>query len=211
MAKGYTVKPCTHPRYSFVVRGRENGKSIKRYFVKRAEAQTYAQIKNTELKNHGREGASFPAKLRVMAQEAQARLAPYGKTIEDAVRYYVGHLQATVASVPIEQAVKELISNRASAGSSKQYCEDLRWRLGRFSKSFPGRCVAEITTRDIDDWLAGLGLGAVTRNTFRRDLRTFFSFSLTRKYCSENPAKDSTRAKEVDGEVACAPASSSTH
>ena len=201
MKNAYRIAPYAHDRLKWVVRGKENGKYVRKYFEKKAEAETFAQIKNTELLNQGTEGASFPTWLRVMAQRQQDRLQPYGKTLADAVDFYLKHLEATTRSVSIHQAMTELIANRKATGASKQYCTDLHWRISRFIHSFPNRTVAEITTRDIDDWLAGLGLAPVTRNTFRRDLRTLFSFCVTRKYCPENPATGTTRAKEIDGEI----------
>ena len=198
---GYRIKSYAHDRLKWVVRGKENGKWARKFFETKKEAETYAQIKNTELLNQGTEGASFPTALRVMAQHEQDRLKPYGKTIKDAVDYYIKHLEATTRSVLLQQAKEELIANRKSSGASKVYCEDLHMRLRRFIKSFPDRTVASIATRDIDDWLVDLKLSPVTRNTFRRDLRTLFSFCVTRKYCPENPATESSRAKEVDGEI----------
>jgi integrase len=97
--------------------------------------------------------------------------------------------------------MKELIENRRSSGASKRYCYDLGLRIGRFCAAFPDRTVAEITTAEVDDWLSGLRLAPVTRNTFRRDLRTLFSFAATRRYCTENPVVQTTKAKEVDGDV----------
>src|SRR5205823_3277196 len=104
-------------------------------------------------------------------------------------------------SVPVRQAVDELIANRRDAGLSKQYCGDLQFRLGRFANSFGDRSIASITTKEIDVWLEMLGVGPVTRNTFRRDVRTLFSFSCRRNYCPENPATATTYAKEPSGEV----------
>jgi len=87
------------------------------------------------------------------------------------------------------------------SGASNRYCYDLGLRLGRFCSDFPDRSVAEITTADIDNWLSDLQLAPVTRNTFRRDLRTLFSFAITRKYCAENPVLVTTKAKEIDGDI----------
>ena len=61
--------------------------------------------------------------------------------------------------------------------------------------------IATITTNEIESWLESLGVGPVTRNTFRRDVCTLFSFSLNRKYCADNPASATTRAKERIEEV----------
>ena len=102
----------------------------------------------------------------------------------------------------MRQAVDELLQNRRAAGLSTVYLRDLKYRLGRFSDSFGERSIASLTTKEIVAWLESLGVGAVTRNTFRRDVRTLFSFCLAHQYCAENPATASTRAKEASAEVA---------
>src|SRR4029077_19844100 len=129
----------------------------------------------------------FPASLRVMAHRASQQLEPYGKSIDDAVGFYLKHLQTERGSIPVRQAVDELIANRQAAGLSSVYLRGLQYRLGRFSESFGERSVASISTREIVAWLESLGVGAVTRNTFRRDVRTLFSFCLHHRYCAANP------------------------
>jgi integrase len=197
----FRIKPYKHPWLKFVVRSNLSGKWERKFFRTKAEAQTYVRLKEVELLNQGKEGATFPSSLRVMAQHGDEKLRPFGKTISDAVGFYLNHLEATKRSVPLHTAMKELIENRRSSGASKRYCYDLGLRIGRFCAAFPDRTVAEITTAEVDDWLSGLRLAPVTRNTFRRDLRTLFSFAATRRYCTENPVVQTTKAKEVDGDV----------
>jgi len=197
----FRIKPYKHPWLKFVVRSKLSGKWERKFFRTKAEAQTYVRLKEIELLNQGKEGATFPSSLRVMAQHGADKLRPFAKTISDAVDFYVNHLEETRRSVPLRVAMKELIDNRSLSGASKRYCYDLGLRLGRFCAAFPDRTVAEITTAEVDDWLSGLRLAPVTRNTFRRDLRTLFSFVATRSYCTENPVVQTTKAKEIDGDV----------
>lgn len=197
----FRIKPYKHPRLKFVVRSKLSGKWKRKFFRSKAEAQTYVQLKETELLNQGKEGATFPTWLRVMAQRAHERLAPYGKTVTDAVDFFVAHLDAAQRSAKVPQALDELLQNRKASGISKRYCNDLRLRIGRFSRDFADRIVSTISTAEIDEWLAGLNLAPVTRNTFRRDLRTFFSFCLTRGYCLDNPVTKTRKAKQIDGEI----------
>ena len=49
------------------------------------------------------------------------------------------------------------------------YCYALKLRVGRFSGDFSDKTTADISTADIDSWLAGLGVAPGTRNTYRRD------------------------------------------
>ncbi len=202
MAKSaFRIKPYKHPWLKFVVRSKLSGKWERKFFRTKTEAQTYVRLKEVELLNQGKEGAMFPTSLRVMAQHGMEKLRPFGKTISDAVDFYLDHLEAIERSVPLRMAMKELIENRRLSGASKRYCYDLELRIGRFCAAFPHRTIAEITTADVDDWLSGLRLAPVTRNTFRRDLRTLFSFAMTRRYCAENPVIQTTKAKEVDGDI----------
>jgi integrase len=202
MKRPFRIKPYKHPFLKFVVRDKITGKWRRKFFRTQREAKTYVELREIELHNQGKEGVMFPADLRVMAHRASQQLEPYGKTIDDAVAHYLKHLQTERGSVPVRQAVDELLQNRRAAGLSTVYLRDLKYRLGRFSDSFGERSIASLTTKEIVAWLESLGVGAVTRNTFRRDVRTLFSFCLAHQYCAENPATASTRAKEASAEVA---------
>jgi integrase len=189
------------PALKFMVRSKLSGKWARKFFEREREAKTYVDLKRIELLNHGKEGVMFPSELRVMAQRADEKLKPFGKTISDAVDHFLKYLFTESRSVSVRQAVDEVIANRRDAGLSKQYCGDLQFRLGRFVNAFGDRSVASITTKEIDAWLELLGVGSVTRNTFLRDVRTLYSFSCKRNYCTENPASSATRAKEQSREV----------
>jgi integrase len=197
----FRIKPYKHPRLKFLVRSNITGKWERRFFRSKAEAETYAAQKEIELLNQGSEAMAFPAELRVMAQRAANQLAQYKKTISDAAQFYLKHLEATAQSVPLEVATRELVENRRAAGASARYCKDLRLRLARFCNDFHGRTLAEISTAEVDTWLAALNLAPVTRNTFRLRLGTLFAFGMTRRWCTENPVAHTTRAKETDGDI----------
>jgi integrase len=197
MKHGYRIKPYKHPKLKFVVRGKVRGKWDRKYFRTKAEAQTYCELRNIELTNQGKEAVEFPSWLRVMAGRAHEQLQPHGKTIDDAVCFYLEHLAKLKRSIPLKQAMEELIENRRQSGASEVYCADLKWRLGRFSAAFDGRNTEEISTAELDEWLAGLKVAPVTRNTYRRDTRTLFSFCVSRGYSSANPVERTRIAKDV--------------
>src|ERR1051325_1694095 len=79
------------PHLQYVVNTKEGGKRTRSFFETKKEAETFAQQKNVELLNGGREAAEFPSALRVMAGEAASTLSPFGKTIMDAVNFYLPH------------------------------------------------------------------------------------------------------------------------
>jgi integrase len=201
MKNGFRVKAYKHQRLKFVVRGKVAGKWQRKYFETKGEATTYAQKQNNLLLNEGRRGVEFPSWLRLSAERAYETLLPWGKTIEDAIHFYVSHLERTKKSAPLQTAVDELIKGRRDAGLSDVYCYDLKLRLGRFVQGFSGKTTADVSTADLDAWLVGLGVAPGTRNTYRRDLRTLFSFCVTRGYCSSNPVTQSQRAKDIGSPI----------
>jgi len=72
-------------------------------------------------------------------------------------------------------------------GASKRDLSDLRSRLNQFSEIFRRQAIAEITSTEIDEWLAqtprqetGNGFRPITRNNFRRVLIVAFNFARDR-------------------------------
>ncbi len=173
----------------------------RRTFKERAEAQTYLELSKVQVQNFGNAALSIPDALRVEAVECSQRLREFNKTLRDATDFYIQHLRAVEKSVSVADAMNELVKARKASGRSKRYCKDLELRLKRFQQGFPSATVATITAREIDGWLAGLALAPGTRNTFRRDIRTLFSFCEKRGYCKTNEAKNTERATDVDKPV----------
>ena len=153
MKANYRIKPYAHDRLKWIVRGKENGTWTRKFFEKKTEAETFAQIKNTELANQGMEGVSFPAALRVMALECEKRLAEFGKTLRDATDFFIPHLQRSQMTVALRNVAEEVLSAKAAKGIKattlkvyghrvKQFAGDV-WKYGttknpatRYSQSF---------------------------------------------------------------------------
>jgi hypothetical protein len=189
------------PHLQFVVNTKEGGKRSRQFFETKKAAQTFAQQKDIELLNGGMEAAQFPSALRVMAGEAAKMLAPFGKTIREAVNFYLPHLQAMNRTCTFRALADELLSVKAKEGASSRYLGDLRSRLGQFATSMGEKSVAAITAQEVDEWLRSLDVSATTRNNFRRVLIVAFNFALDPGYCVMNPAEKSAKAKVIEGKV----------
>jgi integrase len=188
--KLYQAKPYrdeNRPHLKFVVNYKQNGRRARSFFENEKVAKSFAQIKNNELLIGETDGAK--------------QLAEFGKTIADAIAFYLPHLHANNRPRKFRELVDELIPAKKSDGASARYLQDLRSRLGQFSTSFGERQVSEIQGHEIDDWLRHLNVSPVTRNNFRRVLRTAFNFAKARGYCVGNPALSTAKAKEIEGIV----------
>jgi integrase len=180
----------------FVVNYHEAGKRKRRFFAAKGPAKTFAALKNIELHRGGVEHAEFPTALRVMAQNAVEELTPFGKTIAEAVQYYVAHLRASEKSCSTTQLVKELIAAKKADGLSVSHVIDLRSRLSKFADKFDGQPVATITSGNIEDWLRSLPVSPVSRNNFRKVTVLAFNFAVKRGYATSNPAAQTDKARE---------------
>ena len=192
----FEVKENKWASRKWFVEGRENGKRSRKFFKTKAEAKTYADLKNNELLNRGIEHAEFPTALRVMAQECADALQTCGKTIKDATDFFLAHLKASEKSCTAIHLVKELVAAKEKDGASVRHVNDLRVRLNRFAEKFDGQMVATITSGEIDDWLRSLNVSPVTRNNFRRLVVLMFNFAIGRGYTSSNPAEKTAKARE---------------
>jgi integrase len=197
MRTKFRVKKYKSARGRFVVEGRENGKRSRKFFATKSEADTYASRKNIELENFGREHAEFPERLRIMAQECDALLSEFGKSIADATKFYVGHLKASQRSCTVAALVNEFITAKQADGKSARYLADLDSRLGRFVATFGNQTVSTVTTAQIDDWLRALDLSPVSRNNYRRAIITLLSYAVTRGYATDNSAERTAKANVV--------------
>jgi integrase len=189
-------------RYYCVTLPKLGGGRNRRFFKDKAEAQTFMRLAEVQQENYGTAALSISDALRVEAIECSELLQPYGKVLRDATRFYVAHLMAITGSRKVSEVVADLLAARRADGMSARYLGDLRVRLGRFVQFFGEEMIAAISASRIDEWLRGLGVGPVTRNTFRRRLAVLFSFAKRRGYVTENPVADVERAKECETEIA---------
>src|SRR5215467_11874279 len=181
------------------------GKGRNRQFFKhKAEAETLLQQKLVEQENYGIAGVSFSERHRAEYLECTEALQPFGATIRDAVKFYIPHLQAMKRSCTAAQLVDEFLEVKEADGASERYLGDLRSRLNHFAEIFDGKAIAEITSKELDEWLRNLSeretgkrLSPITRNNFRRLLIVAFNFARDRGYCVENPAVKTAKAKVV--------------
>ena len=180
----------------------------RRFFKDKEAAKTFLEQMKVESLNHGVAGMSMSEAERAEYRECADALKPYGVKIRDAVAFYLPHLKARNRSCTARELVDELLKVKEADGASARYIGDLRHRLNLFAEVFNGKRVAEITAREVDEWLRSLAksgsgkpVSPTTRNNFRRLLMVAFNFARERGYCAANPAEGSAKAKEIETPV----------
>src|SRR6516165_3378561 len=87
------------------VSGSTGEKRIQPWFKSEKEAKASAANRNAEIKAHGTQVALSPVD-RIQAIAAAERLAPYGKSIAEAVDFFVTHLDRLASSICCNRAMR---------------------------------------------------------------------------------------------------------
>jgi integrase len=135
-------------------------------------------------------------------QFAEAHKLLDGATVLEAARFYAKQNPNRLPKKLVPDVVAELVAAKEADGMSGVYVQDLRLRLGRFGKSFPG-AISMVTSAEIEDFLRGLKLSGRSRNNYRRAVATMFYFAESRGYLPKGFVQvDSVAvAKEEDSEI----------
>jgi len=201
MKTGYRIKSYAHPRLKWVVRGKENDKWVRRFFSTKVEAETYANLKNTELLNLGILGAEFPIELRALAQEAARDLEPFGKTIRDAKNFFIEHLRRAQTAATLSAVIDEVIATKTAQGVKPRTMKTYRGYVKNFASDFQNRDIGSLTTEEIEAWLIRKFQNPVSRNNNRRVLVNLFNIAKKKKYVPDNPVAEIGTAAEPNREV----------
>ena len=100
----FTVRYCEKPFRGrhWYVSGFKGEKRVQLWFRSEKEARAAAANRNAEIKAHGTQVALSPVD-RIQAIAAAERLAPYGKSIAEAVSFYCDHLDRLASSITIRE------------------------------------------------------------------------------------------------------------
>ena len=200
----FSLHPYNHkqkPHLKWVVTGLkgEGGKPSRRFFRTKGAAKTFLDQMRIETHNLGQKAFELPDEAKLDAAKCLKLLSPYGKTLSNAVDFYLEHLKITQKSCTVEELFGKFIEVKRIDGASKRYIISLRSCIGRFAEDFGDNIISEITSLQVGDWLRSLSVSPVTRNNYRRFLGVFFEYSVEGGYASTNPIRRITPAKENAG------------
>jgi integrase len=184
--------------HKFYINLKAFGKGRK-FFRTRAEAETEALRQKTLLERHGREAVALSKGELSEFITAKQKLAEYGETIGDAVKYRVDYLQRVRRSgVTVAQLTDEVLTAKRTDGLSQEYIDDLQLRLKRFCQDFGPRPIAGITVDELDDWLRHLEGSPKSRANYRANVGVLFSYATKRRILDFNPVLHTAKPKLPD-------------
>jgi integrase/recombinase XerD len=167
---------------TWIVDLRPHGKRM--YFPSKDAALGEAQIQRIRLRKEGLEGFEFSLDQRTDALAAMTVLAGSGLSLTQAAKIAVEFHGVQTSVISLNDAVAALL--KAKSKRSERYKKDLRLKLEKFAKDFPDQKLAEISVREIKNWLKKRG-AAVTNNNYRTALSVLFSHAKTEEWIASNP------------------------
>ena len=130
---------------------------------------------------------------------ARKKLAEYGDTISEAVKFRVDYFERIRGSgVTVAQLAEEVLAAKQRDGRAPMYLADLRKRLARFRVDFGNRPIASITIEELDNWLRDLPLSPKSRANFRANMGVLFSYASNRRIIDFNPIVHTAKPKLPD-------------
>ena len=185
----------THP---FLLDLRPWGKG-RAFFKTRAEADAERLRQLTTLERHGREAIALPQQELSDFITARKKLAEYGETINDAVKFRVDHLERVRrCKITVAQLADEVVETKRKDGRSAKYVNDLRLKLKRFCQDFGNRPIAAVGAHEIDKWLRDLDCSPKSRADYRANIGVLFSYGERLQMIDKNPVLRTAKPKLVD-------------
>jgi integrase len=193
------VRPYRHSdTHKFILDLRAYGKGRK-FFKTRAEANAERLRQQTLLERHSREAVGLSPRAMSEVIAARDRLAEYGKTLGDAVEFYVDHLERVRrCRISVAQLAEEVLEAKRKDGRSAKYIDMLRLYFKRFCQDFGNRLIADITVEELDTWLRDLPGSPKTRADYRANIGVLFSHAAQRRMIDFNPIAFTAKPKLID-------------
>jgi integrase len=173
----------------------------KKFFTKELVAKAYVERLARQLGDYHSQALGLSDRQKLEASECYRLLERHDASLLDAVHHYLTYLDQTKRSIPVSELFEEFLSVKQQDNVSPKYLADLRSKLGRFVNSFHNTLVHNLTVAQIEAWIRSLDIGAVSRESYRRNVSVLLEFGRRRGYLRANPAADIKIRRRPEGEV----------
>jgi len=181
--------------YWKVTTPKPGGGRNRRFFKTETDADTFIEQQSIQLANHGTAGASMGERLRADAISANEILSPLGLSIVDAAKHYAKFIKAQTGGTPLAKAVEMLSKDRETGDYSATYRKNLAHFLKHFVEAFPGKTTTSITKEEIRTFLRERCKALESRKSYRRAIKTLFSYLIKNHNLTADPVPDLEKSK----------------
>lgn len=189
-----------------LINGITTGK--REYFKTEALAKGRAEELQRSVLQNGLEHGSLSISARVDAVRGEDSLRPYGKTIADAVAFYLAHLKKQAqGGVLISEAAQQWKDSKFLSYKAGDITDDtyktLKKRINFFEKEFSGKRLSDINASSLEPFFKNPKYARATRAGHKSVLSEFFKWCThsDRKWMDENPCDWMRLARAEDREA----------
>jgi integrase len=193
------VRPYRHSEtHQWCLDLRSLGKG-RQFFRHKSDADAERRRQLTTLERHGREAVGLSQRELSDFITAKNKLAEFGKTLSNAVEFYIDHLERVRrCKITVAQLADEVLEAKRKDGRSAKYIDMLRLYFKRFRQDFCERLIADITVEELDTWLRDLPGSPKTRADYRANIGVLFSYAAQRRMIDFNPISFTAKPKLID-------------
>jgi integrase len=174
----------------------------KKFFARESVAKAYVERLARQLGDYHSQALGLSDRQKLEASECCRLLERENASLLEAVHHYLRYREQAKRSVPLSDMFEELLSIKRQDNVSQRYMRDLRSKVGRFVASHDNKLACDITPAVVERWIRShVHIGAVSRESYRRNLSTFLEFGRRRGYSRSNPAADIRMRRRPEGEV----------
>ena len=119
---------------------------------------------------------------------AKTRL-PEGRTLTEAIDFFLAKGVLHAPAVLPQQVVDELVASKVRVKKSEKHVNDLRWRLTTFATAFQ-LPLRDVTAKMVEEYLHSLNVEPRTWLNHLRHIRTLFRFAIAKKYLTRDALDD---------------------
>ena len=173
-------------------------------FTDLAEAKRTAQSRVDALAHGDMEALKLGGQERQLYVAAAAALEPTGVSIDiacrtfaaavdvlggdailEACRYFAKHRDRGLPDITVADASERFLATKNAEGLSARHCKDLRRITGKLVHAFAVN-LKDVTGEDLSRYIAGLKMGAVSKNNHLRNIKTLFTFARSHGWLTKN-------------------------
>ena len=170
MREKVSLRSVKHPRYKYMVTYPEvlpDGRTVRRkaYFDTKEEAKGVAAEKKAEVSDHGAKHAHITEeeraaliRFRVWAAERRESI-----TLLDLINTAIEAKEKNTFDATIQDLIDARILQAQKKKSAPRHLRDLEQHLNRFGKEFGKRLAVEVESSEIEQWIHGMPISAVTK------------------------------------------------
>ena len=165
-----------------------------RWFSSEVEAERFCKVKREEVRLAGDGSAYLSKELKLEAIAVSKLLEPTGKSLTEAVEYFLKETDLLKrSSITVEEVAQSFIKKLEAKGQGHAYRLGFAGFLNLFCENFGKTKIALLKENQVERWLHSRReeqkQSPVTFNNHRNYLVIFFNFAVAKKYVTENPAQ----------------------